>query len=326
MAGSAVGCVLDVPGVNVITPNELSKDLFQWVHDEEVVDALYLQAAVSEYCAASEALGLPTPPYLQLLTLDLLLQQEQHYQAVQLLYSQPGSSATTSLARHLLEKAGRGVTWREQDQQALQDQGQGSGGVGAAGGVTFEAAGLSAAAAAASNPTAAMALELALDVMTRQCVPELRLVGGVPSAAAAAGAAAGMAGFAAAAVGGGVVSGARGTPAQQQQQHGTAGSTTATSSGGSLHSSSAGQPVSKACTAALVRQLLDIGEVLQAARIARAAGGVLALGIPAVLFLQVAAGRGDLGAFAAVYRVMRPHLVDRWPDFEAALQELCPLS
>jgi hypothetical protein len=324
--------VLDVPGVNVITPNELSKDLFQWVHDEEVVDALYLQAAVSEYCAASEALGLPPPPYLQLLTLDLLLQQEQHYQAVQLLYSQPGSSATTSLARHLLEKAGRGVTWREQDQQALQDQGQASGGVGEAGGVVFQAVGAGSSAAAnvagglipvaSSNPTAAMALELALDVMTRQCVPELRLVGGVPSAAAAAGAAAGMAGFAAAAVGGGVVSGARGTP-RQQQQHGTAGNITATSSGASLHSSSAGQPVSKACTAALVRQLLDIGEVLQAARIARAAGGVLALGIPAVAFLQVAAGRGDLGTFAAVYRVMRPHLVDRWPDFEAARQELC---
>lgn len=42
-AGSS-GCgVLDVPAVNIITPNELAKDLFQWVHDEEVVDALYLQ-------------------------------------------------------------------------------------------------------------------------------------------------------------------------------------------------------------------------------------------------------------------------------------------
>jgi hypothetical protein len=53
---------------------------------------------------------------------------------------------------------------------------------------------------------------------------------------------------------------------------------------------------------------------------------VLALVIPAVVFLHFAAGRGDLGAFAAVYQVMRPHLVDRWPDLEAARQELCPLS
>lgn len=35
--------MLGVAAVNVITPNELSRELFQWVHDEEVVDALYLQ-------------------------------------------------------------------------------------------------------------------------------------------------------------------------------------------------------------------------------------------------------------------------------------------
>eukprot|EP00775_Hariotina_reticulata_P006472 gene6472-6700_t len=29
--------------VSVLTPNELARDLFKWVHDEEVVDALYLQ-------------------------------------------------------------------------------------------------------------------------------------------------------------------------------------------------------------------------------------------------------------------------------------------
>lgn len=40
---AAAAAVLDVPAVNVITPNELARDLFQWVHDEEVVDALYLQ-------------------------------------------------------------------------------------------------------------------------------------------------------------------------------------------------------------------------------------------------------------------------------------------
>lgn len=37
---------LDVPCVNVMTPTELARDLFQWVHDEEVVDAPYLQVRV----------------------------------------------------------------------------------------------------------------------------------------------------------------------------------------------------------------------------------------------------------------------------------------
>jgi hypothetical protein len=195
---------------------------------------------------------------------DLLLQQEQHYQAVQLLYSQPGGSA--SLAQHLLEKAGKSA-----------DQRQAGAVGGAAGAGGFDAA----------SPVAAMALELAVNVMTRQAVPELRPVGlGSTLASSAAAAAAG---------------GAAG--AQQQQQQGVV--------------------VEKASTAALVRQLLDLGEVLQAARIARTAGGVIALGIPAATFVEVAAARRDLGALAAVYRVMRPHVVDRWPDIEAARSELC---
>jgi hypothetical protein len=226
------------------------------------------KASVSEYCAASEAAGIPPPPYLQLLSVDLLLQQEQHYQAVQLLYSQSGGS--TSLAQHLLEKAGKST-----------DQRQAGAAVGAAGAGVFDAA----------SPGAAMALELALDVMTRQAVPELRPVGlgstlPPPAAAAAAAAAAGAAG---------------GTQQQQQQ----------------------GAVVEKVSTAALVRQLLDLGEVLQAARIARTAGGVVGLGISAATFVEVAAARRDLGALAAVYRVMRPHVVDRWPDYEAARAELC---
>lgn len=45
-AGRSWGAaLLGVPAVTVITPNELAKDLFQWVHDEEVVDALYLQVS-----------------------------------------------------------------------------------------------------------------------------------------------------------------------------------------------------------------------------------------------------------------------------------------
>ncbi|KAF6261297.1 hypothetical protein COO60DRAFT_1502280 [Scenedesmus sp. NREL 46B-D3] len=113
-----------------------------------------------------------------------------------------------------------------------------------------------------SSPGAAMALALAMDVMARQTVPELR-ASGTSAAAAAAGSAA--------AAGGG-----------------------------------AGQV------------LLSTGQVLQAARLARTAGGVAAIGVPASAFLQVAAATGDAGAFAAVYRVMRPHLVGTWPDFNSA--------
>jgi hypothetical protein len=44
--------LLAVPAVTVITPIELARDLFQWVHDEEVVDALYLQVSASSFTLA----------------------------------------------------------------------------------------------------------------------------------------------------------------------------------------------------------------------------------------------------------------------------------
>lgn len=232
---------------------------------------------MSEYCAASEAVGVPPPPYLQLLSVDLLLQQEQHYQAVQLLYSQPGGSA--SLAQHLLEKAGK----------------DGAASLAAAGAAA--GAGMRPGVYDVTSPSSAMALELALDVMTRQAVPELRPVGAAGAAAAAAAASIRSASPAA----GAAASSA--APSPQQQQQGTG--------------------VEKASTAALVQQLLQLGEVLKAARVARTAGGVVGLGISAAAFLEVAAAGGDLGTLAAVYRVMRPHVVDRWPDFDAARQALC---
>jgi hypothetical protein len=45
--------LLAVPAVTVITPHELARDLFQWVHDEEVVDALYLQVRAETAAAAA---------------------------------------------------------------------------------------------------------------------------------------------------------------------------------------------------------------------------------------------------------------------------------
>lgn len=229
-----------------------------------------MQAAVSEYCAATDAAGVAPPAYLQILSVDLLLQQEQHYQAVQLLYSQPNSGSAI-LAQHLLEVAGKDIA------AAAAAGGAASGGsilAGLSGGVSnnlgFRGSGGSGVLDHAS-PVSAMAFELALDVMSRQAVPELR-----PSSSTAAGSSSGLAG---------------------------SGDMAATS---------------RASTAAYVRQLLGLGQVLQAARVARTAGGVAAVQVPARDFLEVAAASGDVGAFAAIYRVMRPHLVGMWPDYESA--------
>lgn len=248
---------------------------------------------VSEYCAASDAVGVVPPAYLQLLAVDLLLQQEQHYQAVQLLYSQP-SCGSSQLAQHLLEVA-------SSRDGALGLAAAAAGVAGHAGGSANDSSGSAgsdvvAAAAAAgdaaaglagpllqrqsvydSSPGAAMALALAMDMMGRQAVPELRAVSGSSSSSSA-----------------------------------TSASAAATAAGGAAGAGG------KVCTAALVRQLLSTGQVLHAARLARTAGGVAAVGVPASTFLQIAAASGDAGAFAAVYRVMRPHLVGTWPDFSAA--------
>eukprot|EP00878_Enallax_costatus_P035158 GHUV01039150.1.p1 GENE.GHUV01039150.1~~GHUV01039150.1.p1 ORF type:complete len:330 (+),score=117.75 GHUV01039150.1:842-1831(+) len=269
----AAAAMSDVPAVNVLTPNEVARDLFQWVHDEEVVDAPYLQAAVSEYCAAADAVGVAPPAYLQILAVDLLLQQEQHYQAVQLLYSQP-NCGSAMLAQHLLEVAGKDLAAAGPGggSSTLAGLGGGprSGFVTQGGNLGSRGQGLG---GLDASPGSAMALELALDVTARQAVPEIRPIGSKNGA--------------------------------------LAGSSDNLAGGGNL----AGQKVS---TAAYVRQLLGLGQVLQAARIARTAGGVAALRIPASDFLEVAAATGDVGAFAAVYRVMRPHLVGTWPDFESA--------
>lgn len=241
---------------------------------------LPIQAAVSEYCAAADAVGVPPPAYIQLLAVDLLLQQEQHYQAVQLLYSQP-NCGSAMLAQHLLEVAGK-------------DSASGPGGVssilagfsgGPRSGLVTQGGNLGPRVQGLggldASPGSAMALELALDVTARQAVPELRPIGGKFG---------GLAGSSDNLAGGSNLAGQR-------------------------NSNLAGQKVS---TAAYVRQLLGLGQVLQAARIARTAGGVAAVQVPAREFLEVAAAAGDAGAFAAVYRVMRPQLVGTWPDFEAA--------
>lgn len=52
-AGSgATAGVVNVPAVTIITPNEISQEVFQWSHDEEIVDALYLQVRPAVQCTA----------------------------------------------------------------------------------------------------------------------------------------------------------------------------------------------------------------------------------------------------------------------------------
>jgi hypothetical protein len=254
-----------------------------------------VQAVVSEYCAASDAVGVVPPAYLQLLAVDLLLQQEQHYQAVQLLYSQL-SCGSSQLAQHLLE-----VASSKDGGSGLAAAAAAASAVGAAGGAEVNA-GLGPSSSAAvdgaaaglvgpllprqsvydSSPGAAIALALAMDVMARQAVPEIRAVAASSSSSS------------------------------------TSATSTATAAAHAAAAGGSAGAAGKACTGALVRQLLSTGQVLQAARLARTAGGVAAVGVPASAFLQVAAATGDAGAFAAVYRVMRPHLVGSWPDFESA--------
>jgi hypothetical protein len=44
--------VLAVPAVTVLPPMQVAKQLLQWAHDEEVVDALYLQVRLGGCLAA----------------------------------------------------------------------------------------------------------------------------------------------------------------------------------------------------------------------------------------------------------------------------------
>jgi hypothetical protein len=86
----------------VVSPGELAEEVFGWLHEEEVVDAPYLQCALAEYHSSAHSLGLALPAALQLLAADILLQQGQAHQVAQQLYCQPGLGSPR-LARHLLD-------------------------------------------------------------------------------------------------------------------------------------------------------------------------------------------------------------------------------
>lgn len=271
---------------------------------------------MSEFKAVAEACGIAPPLYLQLLPVDLLLQQEQHYQAVQLLYSQP-SSSTMMLAEHL----GAGL-----------DQEGGGGGGGGPGGAadkfrgarealggglprTISESGLAAARGAAQEPTptAAVAMQLAVDVLARQAAAERGAV--VDAAVAdARGQRAGAAGIVRP-MGGGAAGAAAGAAGWR------------------------GRTGPKPCTEAYIQQLLATGQVLRAAKVAKAAGvlspavtaGGAARGAGAGagvgyelpwLLLQAAVDAGEPGVFAGVYRQCLPVVSSRFATLQQAWQQL----
>ena len=315
-----------------------------------------MQAALSEYKAAAEAYQLVPPPFLQLLSVDLLLQQEQHYQAVELLYCQP-STATTMLVQHLARQAQR---------EAGRGGGNGYGGylgaLGAAGGGGSMARSVSQSGLASAKtlgqdatPAAAVAVQLGVDAAARQAAAE----------AIAAGAAAGYGGAGVYGVG---AVGEVDSSASALQRSGVAAIVRG-STGGSGGGTGRGSPGAKPSAETYIQQLLVSGQVVRAAKVAKAArllapyavvgasgegvsgarasgggsnrgsgggssrgsGGGVNDGAGAgmqvqdeqqqhlpYLLLEAAADAGEWGLFAAVYRQCLPVLCGRWPSLQVA--------
>ncbi|GBF89904.1 hypothetical protein Rsub_02608 [Raphidocelis subcapitata] len=253
----------------VLAPGEVAERLFCWAHDEEVVDAPYLQAAVSEFCAASEAAGLPPPPQLPGLAVELLLQQGLAHAAAALLRAQPAAAAAPLAERLVAEGACGG----------------GGGGAGGAGG-----------AAAGSG---ALACRMALDVLARQAAAEARAAArdALPGAGAADGAVGG---------GGGAAAGGRGAMAAAAAAVAGVppGAGAAAASAAAL--ARAGRRRGLPHNEAYARQLLASGQALRAARLARDRGLFGAPGLSADELLSAAAAAGDARLFAALHRLLGP--------------------
>jgi hypothetical protein len=147
----------------VVSPGELAQGVFKWLHDEEVVDAPYLQSALAEYHSSAHVLGLALPAELQLLAADILLQQGQPYQVAQTLYCQP-SLGTAALAEHVMEAA-------------AQVPEQGCGGW-ALGRVALDVLGRQAAAEAKQGEGASMAAHVKLVLQRGEVLKAAKLVKG----------------------------------------------------------------------------------------------------------------------------------------------------
>lgn len=82
---------------HVLSPDDMVEAVFKWLHQEEVVDAPYLQAALTEFKCAAERAGVLLPPALNTLSLDILAQQGQDHQVNQMLYCQGLHVGATAL-------------------------------------------------------------------------------------------------------------------------------------------------------------------------------------------------------------------------------------
>ncbi|MEW5318003.1 MAG: hypothetical protein WDW38_009257 [Sanguina aurantia] len=87
-AGAPPRPVAPLLSPQVISPMELSQLVFRWLHDEEVVDAPYLQAALTEFKCSAVSQDLQLPAYIQSLSLDVMLQQSQQAQVDHMLCAQ----------------------------------------------------------------------------------------------------------------------------------------------------------------------------------------------------------------------------------------------
>ncbi|PNW79878.1 hypothetical protein CHLRE_08g370250v5 [Chlamydomonas reinhardtii] len=286
-----------VPMPAYVTPEELATQLFRWLHDEEVVDAPYLQAALSEYMAAAVGAGIPLPAYLQGLSVEVMMQQQQllqpHLQAghvLQLLYSQAqyvAPEVVQKVVAALSATAAATATADGGEGAELEPAGVADRAAGAA--ATGSSSGSSSAAAAGTSAVARMARQLELDELGRTALaaryespvaPHVPYYHSPVTAAAAARSGPAAAFGAAATPGGG---------------------------GGDA--------------AAYVAALLAGGDVLRAARVMKR----YRVSKPTVReFVTAVGARGDAVALAAVYRVFQDELLSAFPKYELAARTLLP--
>ncbi|EFJ40813.1 hypothetical protein VOLCADRAFT_99285 [Volvox carteri f. nagariensis] len=174
-----------VPMPQYVTADELSQGLFRWLHDEEVVDAPYLQAALWEYMCAAFTVGIPLPRYLPELSVEILLQQSQEGQVLQLLYGQKDYVAVEVVRRLMAAPAAAAAAGAAAAEAAGPSSGS-SAAVACGGGTGTN--GTDGAAAAAASARGPLCPQLGMDALARAALAaRYEPVGGGVAAAAASG-------------------------------------------------------------------------------------------------------------------------------------------
>jgi len=297
-AAAAAGKASPAALAGVLGPSDVCTQVFRWLHDEEVVDAPYLQAALCEYSAAAAAAGLQLGLDVEVLGLELLLQQSQPEQVAVQLYCQ-WPSLSTSLAA-CLERAcaGAGVGGASSGAAGL----SGLGALVGAGSSHGHGSGVS----LAGRDGAAAVSAAALALRVRGAADALA-AGGRGSGGAAGGGGAHMHSASAGsspAPSPGPGPSRSSTPQPSPQQQPTARAGVTPSPGAGTGASSDG--------ATVVRQLLAAGHIVRAARLAQR---LAVRDVLPVELLEAAARTGNMGTTAAVYRCFRDALMPQYPSF-----------